>query len=282
VIAPVVNHSGVPDIAFVQANDLRFAYLEEGTGPLVLLLHGFPDTAHTWDDVRPRIAARGYRAVSPFMRGYHPTEIPTADANMDTLAHDALALIDALGARDAIVVGHDWGATAAYGVAGMAPERVQKLVAVAIPHPATIRPTPSKLWGFRHFFVNRLPGAAARFASNDFAALPEIYKRWSPAWSPPPEEFTAVRACFAHRESLHAALGYYRTLGPFLPACLRKRIRVPTVAFSGLDDGLAVPADFQRAAHFFKSTYTVEELPGGHFLHREHPDIFAERLLTHL
>ena len=61
---------------FVDANGLKFAYLEEGTGPLVLMLHGFPDTAHTWDDLRSRIAATGYRAVSPFMRGYHPTADP--------------------------------------------------------------------------------------------------------------------------------------------------------------------------------------------------------------
>ena len=59
-------------IKFVDANGLRFAYLEEGSGPLVLMLHGFPDTAHSWDDLRPRIAAKGYRAVSPFMRGYSP------------------------------------------------------------------------------------------------------------------------------------------------------------------------------------------------------------------
>ena len=59
-------------IQFVDANGLRFGYLEEGSGPLVLLLHGFPDTAHTWDELRPRIAAKGYRAVSPFLRGYAP------------------------------------------------------------------------------------------------------------------------------------------------------------------------------------------------------------------
>ena len=87
-------------IHFVDANGLKFAYLEEGSGPLVLLLHGFPDTAHTWDDLRPRIAAKGYRAVSPFMRGYHPTAIPDRDADQETLARDALALIGALGATE--------------------------------------------------------------------------------------------------------------------------------------------------------------------------------------
>jgi len=63
-------------IHFVDANGLKFAYLEEGTGPLVLMLHGFPDTAHTWDDLRSRIAAKGYRAVSPFMRGVPPHRDP--------------------------------------------------------------------------------------------------------------------------------------------------------------------------------------------------------------
>ena len=61
----------------VDANGIRFAFLSEGEGPLVLLFHGFPDTAHTWDHVMPRIAAKGYRAVAPFLRGYHPTEIPS-------------------------------------------------------------------------------------------------------------------------------------------------------------------------------------------------------------
>ncbi|MFZ3291893.1 alpha/beta fold hydrolase, partial [Mycobacterium sp.] len=88
-------------IRFVEANGLKFAYLEEGSGPLVLMLHGFPDTAHTWDDLRPRIAAKGYRAVSPFTRGYHPTAIPDRDADGVTLARDALALIEALGASEA-------------------------------------------------------------------------------------------------------------------------------------------------------------------------------------
>ena len=96
------------EIHYLDANGLRFAYLEEGSGPLVLMLHGFPDTAHTWDDLRPRIAAAGYRAVSPFMRGYHPSAVPDRDPDQETLARDPLALIEALGADDAIVIGHDW------------------------------------------------------------------------------------------------------------------------------------------------------------------------------
>ncbi len=267
---------------YLEANGLKFAYLEEGTGPLVLLLHGFPDTAHTWDHVRPLIAGKGYRAVSPFTRGYRPTALPERDADQETLARDALALIAALGESSAVVVGHDWGATAAYGAASLEPARVSKLITVAIPHPATIRPTPSKVWGVRHFFAYKMSGAPARFAKDDFAALPAIYRRWSPAWNPPPEEFQAVRECFADPASLNAAFGYYRALSLRTPAYLRAPITVPTVVFSGLDDPLIQPPDFHRGARMFTGGYTVEEMRGGHFLHREHPDVFAQKLLSHL
>jgi pimeloyl-ACP methyl ester carboxylesterase len=266
----------------VEANGLDFAYLEEGSGPLVLMLHGFPDTAHTWDDLRPRIAAKVYRAVSPFMRGYRPTAVPARDADQETLAHDALALIDALGADEAVVIGHDWGAAAAYGAAALAPDRVSKLFALAIPHPAALKPSPKKLWGVRHFAAYKLPGAPKRFARNDFAALPAICRRWSPNWSPAPSEFDAVRSAFSDSASLNAAFGYYRKLSPIPSASLKKPITVPTVVFAGLHDPIAEPADYRYAARMFDGDYVVEEVPGGHFMHREHPEAFAQRLLSHL
>src|SRR5262249_14781981 len=184
---------------------------------------------------RPRLAANGYRAVSPFMRGYPPSGIPDRDADQETLARDPLALIDALGARDAVVVGHDWGASAAYGAAALGPDRVKKLFPIAIPHPATLKPTPKKVWGVRHFATYKLPGAPNRFARRASAARPAIYRRWSPTWNPDPGEFDAVRASFSNRASLNAAFGYYRKLSPRPSESLRTRITVPTVVFAGLD-----------------------------------------------
>jgi pimeloyl-ACP methyl ester carboxylesterase len=109
-------------VGFVDANGLRFAYLSEGAGPLVLLLHGFPDTPHTFEHALHALRGAGYRAVAPFMRGYHPTAIPSDGAyDLETLGKDAIALIEALGARDAIVIGHDWGAGAAYTAASLSP-----------------------------------------------------------------------------------------------------------------------------------------------------------------
>src|SRR5947208_14232431 len=97
----------------IRANGLDFAYLEEGEGPLVLFLHGFPDTAHSWSHQVPALAAAGYRAVAPYLRGYPPSEIPR-DGFYDkgTLAADVAALIRALGAGAPVHrVGQDWGPT---------------------------------------------------------------------------------------------------------------------------------------------------------------------------
>jgi pimeloyl-ACP methyl ester carboxylesterase len=273
---------GACPLKFVDANGLKFAYLEEGSGPLVLLLHGFPDTAHSWDHVRPLIAKKGYRVVAPFMRGYAPTGIPDRDPDQEIIARDALALITALGAESAVVVGHDWGAAAAYGAASLEPARVEKLITVAIPHPAAVTPTPRILWSVRHFVAYKLPGAPSRFAKNDFAALRAIYRRWSPTWNPPDEEFAAVKESFRDPASLRAAFGYYRSLSPVLPRHMRGKIAVPTVSFCGATDPGPTEVDFERARSRFTSDYTIESMSGGHFLHREHPDEFATRLLRHL
>jgi pimeloyl-ACP methyl ester carboxylesterase len=263
----------------VHANGLRFAYFEEGAGPLVLLVHGFPDTPHTWDYVRPALARAGYRAVTPFTRGYAPTEIPREERyDADTLGSDIAALVEALGEKDAIVVGHDWGAAAAYSAAALHPERVRALVTVAIAHPAAVVPTPRVLWSVRHFFYLARRGAADRVRRNDFAYVDELVRRWSPGWEVPPGETDAVKEVFRQPGALEAALGYYRALRPWLPPGHKTKIRVPTAAFMGETDILDRAA-FERARSRFTGPYEIVSMPGGHFLHREHPERFARELL---
>jgi pimeloyl-ACP methyl ester carboxylesterase len=264
----------------IDANGLRFACLEDGSGPLVLLLHGFPDTAHTWDEVRPALARSGYRAVSPYLRGYHPSEIPR-DGRYDseTLGRDALSLIEALGEQRAVVVGHDWGASAAYAAAILAPERVELLVTVAIPHPASLRPTPRLLWGGRHFLLFHLPGAEALVRARDFAYVDELVHRWSPTWQVPSGETAAVKDAFRHPGCVEAALGYYRATGLQAPPLLRRHVSVPSVTFAGADDGIVRLSDYERARRWFTGRYQIVEMPGGHFMHREHPARFIEELL---
>ncbi|MEO8877980.1 MAG: alpha/beta hydrolase [Polyangiaceae bacterium] len=271
-----------PEINFVSANGIRFAYFEEGAGPLVLLFHGFPDTPHTWHDVRPKIAAKGYRVVAPFLRGYAPTEIPDRDADQETLARDVLALIDALGEKEAILIGHDWGATMVYGAAALGGAKIKKLFALAIPHPATLLPAPRKLWGIRHILMYRSKSAPQKFTANDFAELRPIYERWSPKWTPPDSEFAPIREVFANPKTAYAAFGYYRAFSPSVPAYLKTKIAAPAVVFSGLSDPVTDRNDYERGRKMFTGSYVIEELPGGHFLHREDPELFAKKLLAHL
>src|SRR2546423_8762255 len=123
------------EIATIRANDLTFGYLEAGDGPLALCLHGFPDSAWTWRHLLPALADAGYHAVAPWLRGYAPTAVP-ADGRYQSgaLVADAVALHDAFGGDgDAVLVGHDWGAIAAYGAAAVAPDRWRRVVTGPVP-----------------------------------------------------------------------------------------------------------------------------------------------------
>jgi pimeloyl-ACP methyl ester carboxylesterase len=268
------------DVRFTTANGLRFGYLESGTGPLVLLVHGFPDTAYSWNATRSALAAAGFRAVAPFTRGYAPTDVPATEAyDSDTLGRDLIALVQVLGGGDpAVVVGHDWGASAAYSAAALAPETVRLLVTVAIPHPASIRPSPSVLWAVRHFFALNRRSALRWVPDRDFAYIDELLHRWSPDWNPGPEEAHAVKAIFRNPRNLDAALGYYRALRPWPPRSHKMKIRVPSVSFAGEHD-IMPPSAYERARSCFTGSYEVVQMPGGHFMHREHPAIFTEKLL---
>jgi pimeloyl-ACP methyl ester carboxylesterase len=261
----------------ITANGLKFTYLTEGKGPLVLLVHGFPDTPYTWDRVLPAIAKAGFRAVAPYTRGYLPTEIPRdGDYATDTLGRDILALIDALGEKQAIVVGHDWGAGAAYAAAALGPDKVKKLVTVAIPHPRALKLTPSLMWAGRHFISFRFPGAASRLKKNDSAMVDTLVRRWSPGWDFPPSETARVKETFRQPGSAEAAIGYYRAQTPRPTGALAMKIQVPTVTIGGDDLPAAL---YENAARCFTGGYQFVKLPGGHFLHREHPDAFEAALL---
>ena len=269
------------DLKKVDANGLEFAYFEEGDGPLVMLVHGFPDTAHSWDQVRPAVAAAGYRVVTPFTRGYHPTQVPTEEAfDSDTLGRDVLAIAAALGkeGEKPILVGHDWGASAVYSAVGLAPDAIRLMITIAIPHPAGLKPTPKLIWSVRHFFYLRRKNIARVIRRENFAYIDELVKRWSPAWDVPSDETRAVKEALSHPGSLEAALGYYRALRPRPPESLRRRVTVPAVSIAGTDDILSADV-FDQVRSCYAAGYDVIKMPGGHFLHREHPERFNRELI---
>lgn len=282
----------------IKANGLEFGYLAEGPedGPLALCLHGFPDSAHTWRYLMPVLAAAGYRAVAPFMRGYAPTSIP-ADGAYQTgaLAADANALHEALGGGpDAVLIGHDWGAATTYGAIAAAPERWRKAVTLALP------PIPALLAGFmsyeqlkRSFYIFLFQTPLAEQAVNrEFIA--GLWRDWSPGYHAT-DDIKYVMDCLRTPENVAAVIGYYRAMldpSRHVEAYAKEQAAAdsigerPILYLHGKADG-CLP--YQVAGG---EAGILQHLPpgsrfeaigeAGHFLHLDQPEEVASRILPWL
>ena len=277
------DYEPATDVRFIEANGLRFAYLEKGAGPLVLLFHGYPATARSYDAVQSRLAEAGYRAVSVYMRGYAPSA-RAEDYSVRALGRDVIALIDAFGAEKAVIVGHDWGASAVYEAAFVAPEKVEKVIGLVVPHPRAIDEEFSVLRDAPHFLYYQSPFAERLIWSRDFQHIRDIYALWSPTYEPPERVMQDVLATFRAPGAIEAALGYYHALvrngeeNRELSAA--GEITVPALVVAGDRDGAARPALFDRAASAFKGGYRFEVLAGvGHFPQLEAPDRLSGLIL---
>ena len=281
----------------VDANGLTFEILEAGEGPLAICLHGFPDQARSWTGLLERLAGEGFHAVAPAMRGYAPTgAAPDGCYQPWATGSDALALIEALGSEKAMVIGHDWGAAAAYAAATLGPENVERLVTRSLPY------GPQLLGAFLadgdqqrrswYMFYFQLPFAEAAVALNDFALIDRLWAEWSPGYDLPPAERAALKAMFAAPGVVEQALAYYRQT--FTPSAMKPEwgpmaakasgpISVPTLYLHGLDDGcigvyLSEGMESQFTGGF--DTLLVEE--AGHFLHLEQPEVVGDAIVRFL
>ena len=153
--------------AMVETNGIRMHLAEEGEGPLVVLCHGFPESWYSWR-YRPRaLADAGFRAVAPDMRGYGKTDRPE-EIDKYTLLHlvgDMVGLLDALGERQAVIAGHDWGAPVAWYAALLRPDRFRAVIGLSVPfrprssaRPTTAMPQTDDAWFYQLYF--RKPGVA--------------------------------------------------------------------------------------------------------------------------
>lgn len=275
--------------SMIDANGLSFAYLEEGSGPLVLLLHGYPETARSWKPVQAALANAGYRVVTPNLRGYPPSSIAEdGDYTVATLGADALALIDVLDESEAVIVGHDWGATAAYAAATAAPEKVRGLVTLAIPHPVATQPDIGLFFGAPHFIYYQFPWVRWQVSRNDFAHIEGIYASWSPTHDWSDHDFSDIKQTLAKDGALDGALGFYWSIGSepmagAVSATAETRFAMPSLMIAGADDGALDVSRYEDGEVGFTGPYTYVELAGvGHFPQIEAPDEVAGAILTFL
>ncbi|MCD2194938.1 alpha/beta hydrolase [Actinomycetospora endophytica] len=284
----------------IRLGGLDVAYLTSGPddGPLAVLLHGYPDTAHSWRHLAPVLAARGYRVVAPFLRGYAPTGLaPDGSYQTGALVADAVALRRALGdERPALLVGHDWGAVAAYGAAVHAPDLWSRVVTLAVP-PMEFAAVAAR---------NRDVGLLARQARASWymlfqqlpvvseASIPRLVPRLWADWSPgydASEDVPRVLAALDSPARRTAALRYYRAWAQRwrqLPRYRREERAVfgiprhPLLYLYGTEDGCLRPESSALAAELMPPERVVAVPGAGHFLQLEAPERVAAAITAFL
>ena len=273
-------------MARIEANGLGFEVADEGRGTPVVLLHGFPDTSALWRHQVAALTAAGFRTIAPDMRGRGRSDRPPAvgDYALAKIVGDVTGIMDTLGIDRAHIVGHDWGAAVAWGVAMFAPERVDHLVAISVGAPGAAGP-PSledlqKSW-YRIVFL--FEGVAEDLVSrDDWYLLREMLQGGG-------EAFDHYVANLAEPGALTAALNWYRANLPLerlIPAGPRPQfpqVSAPTMGVFGTDDLYLTEAAMTNSFSKVTGPWRYERLEGvGHFIPLEAPDQLNRLLLDFL
>ena len=269
-----------------EINGIELAYLEKGTGTPVLLLHGFPDTARTWTQTIGFLAEQNFRAIALFQRGYYPSQIPAnGDYSIRQLAEDALQFIGQLGATKAVIIGHDWGALAAYAAAALAPEKVAAIVAVAIP-PFLVTEDSNEERSVRphNAYLGRGEESAIALQRDDFAEVDHLYTLWSPHWLGAREHAKGVKDALSLEGRSRAAVDYYRfTLSDDDAKAFSVKLSMPALVVYGGDEPEVRKAMFRKAAFAFTGPVICKEyFAVGHWPHLEAPDLFERDVVAFL
>lgn len=283
----------------IAANSMIFDARAAGpeSGPLVLLLHGFPENSYEWRHQLIALGNAGYRAVAPSQRGYSPGARPPniADYGVVLLAQDVLAMADALGAQRFHLVGHDWGAAVAWVVSVLSPARVISVEPMSVPHPAAFATVLAmngstadggdgaiscQYQASAYFDVFTTPQATDNFVANDYALLRALYNGL------PAADVDVYMKEIGNRETIDAGLNWYRanvvnrqvsggaTLGP---------TTVPTM-FLWSDGDTALCRDgADLTSQYVTGPYDFEVITGiDHWIPEKAPDRVNQLLLSHL
>jgi pimeloyl-ACP methyl ester carboxylesterase len=286
----------------VEAGELRIAYAEAGSsdGPAVLLLHGWPYDIHSYVEVVPLLAASGYRSIVPYLRGYGATRFlsneTARNGQQSVLAHDAIALLDALQIEQAIVAGFDWGARTADVVAALWSERCKALVAVSgyligsqaagsVPLP----PSAELQWWYQYYFATERGRSGYAHYRRDFSKL--IWRTASPRWDFDDATFDRSAASFDNPDHVDVVIHNYRWRLGLADSDPRYEeveaqlaaapaITIPTITLEGDANGAPHP-EASAYAQKFSGKYEHRIITGGigHNLPQEAPQAFAQAIL---
>lgn len=281
----------------VSANGMRFHAAEMGNAnqdPLVVLLHGFPQFWWSMRHQLQDIAGAGYWVVAPDLRGYGGSDKPPRGYDAFTLASDIAGIVRSLGARDAIIVGHDWGGYGAWCTAVLHPGAVRGIITLAAPHPlrfrnALLTEPRGQLMASSHLVGYQRPWVPERqLVRDDADAVGRMLHAWSaPSW-PDGDSERRYREQIQIPHVAHSALEYYRwTLrsqlrrdGQRFNSQLRQPVGVPTLQLHGALDTCVLPRTAAGSGRYVGGPYTwrlIED--AGHFLQEESPKAVSAEIL---
>ncbi|WP_159944321.1 MULTISPECIES: alpha/beta fold hydrolase [unclassified Nocardiopsis] len=277
----------------VSAAGARFHVAEAGEGPLVLLLHGFPQFWWAWRAQLTALSAAGYRAAAVDLRGYGASDKTPRGYDLVTLAQDAAGLVRALGSQDAVVVGHGLGGLVGWTMTAYHPDAVRALVAVSAPHPrhagrvlASVGP------GVRHVLKAQVPVLPEhRLLSDGCVRLGALLREWSaPGWPDTGTE-ERYRRAFAIPKVSHCSLESQRWLfrsrwrsdGLRYHARMRAPVRVPVLQLHGALDPVCPPEAARASRRAVTGAYRWRQIPAaGHFPHEERSEEVSRALVDWL
>jgi pimeloyl-ACP methyl ester carboxylesterase len=288
----------------VDTDLLRIEFEHEGPadGRPLLLLHGWPDAPRAWHPVAGRLHERGWRTIVPALRGsggtcFHASDTPR-DGRGVALAADAIELLDALDLERVAVVGHDWGARAAYTLAAIVPQRITAIAALALayqPRGVFTMPSFEQARAFWYQWLLYVDAGAHAVAADPIAFARLQWDTWSPPGWFDDDEFNETARSFSNPDWVAITLNAYRSrfVGHeprdprYEPLSARLQeveyIGTPTLMIQGGDDRCDEPSGSADQHRFFTDGYRRILLEGvGHFPHREAPDEVARIIDRHL
>ena len=286
----------------INAGVLSVGYAEAGParGPAVILLHGWPYDIHSFADVTPVLASRGYRVIVPYLRGYGTTrflsDASPRNGQQAALGVDTIALMDALGIGQAIIGGFDWGARSADVVAALWPDRCKALVSVSgyligsqAANKALLSPRAEYAWWYQYYFATERGRAGYDTYRRDFGKL--IWQLASPKWAFDDATFARSAVAFDNPDHVAIVIHNYRwriALAPGEPQyddlerllAGAPAIAVPTISLEGDANGAPHP-DPDAYASKFSGKYAHRTISGGvgHNLPQEDPQAFAQAIV---
>lgn len=280
--------------AYATVNGINLHFVEKGAGPLVILLHGFPEMWWSWRHQIPALAQAGYRVVAPDLRGYNDTDAK-GPYDVDTLRDDVVALLDHLGAEKAVVVAHDWGGYVGWHLATTRPSRVDRLAVLNCPHPVLLQQAlftrPSQLRRSWYIFAFQLPILPERVLLRDKGqATARIVRSMAiDKTNFGLDELEPLVAAIRKPGRAAAMVGWYRAAlraglrgGRAGPPALRAyaKITVPTLLLWAMDDHALGYDDLVPGTERFVPGLEIQTLARcGHFVQAERPDEVNRRLL---